>query len=241
MAATYWIKLYLAILDDSKMAVLPDRLWRRTIELFLLAGLYHKDGLLPDTNQLAWTLRMSTDDLTLDLQQIAATGIIERVVNGWMVVNFAKRQAASDPAERMRQMRERKQEQQYYGDVTDSLRDVTQIADNRLTDTDTDTDTEAPDPYFAMQRTIEGMTGLLMTQADIQPINEMLKAEITAEDLQGAMEFLKGKKTVRGASDLLKSAIVAHAKRIQAGKNGGIPDYLVGRIGPDGIPFQVTK
>ena len=236
--ADYWIKLYIEILDDSKMAVLPDRLWRRVVELFLLAGRYHQDGSLPETSQLAWALRLPTDDLEMDLKQIATTGIVERQVNGWIIPKFKQRQAASTNTERSQAFREKQRKEQYYTeDETQLKRNVAQI--NRLTDTDTDT--EAPDPYFAMQRTIEGMTGLLMTQADIQPINEMLKAEITAEDLQGAMEFLKGKKTVRGASDLLKSAIVAHAKRIQAGKNGGIPDYLVGRIGPDGIPFQVTK
>ena len=38
MGAKFWIKLYHEILDDPKMGRMPDRLWRRTIELFLLAG-----------------------------------------------------------------------------------------------------------------------------------------------------------------------------------------------------------
>lgn len=38
MAAKYWIKLYHEILHDPKMGRLPDNLWRRCIELFLLAG-----------------------------------------------------------------------------------------------------------------------------------------------------------------------------------------------------------
>lgn len=142
--ADYWIKLYHEILDDPKMAVLPDRLWRRVIELFLMAGRLHKDGLLPDTNQIAWMLRMPTDDLILDLQQIALTGIIERQVNGWKVVKFAKRQAAVPAKERMEQMRDRQHRQQYYGsdtqDVTQPLRNVTQITDIQITDNRSDTD-----------------------------------------------------------------------------------------------------
>jgi len=33
-----WIKLYHEILDDPKMCKLSDRLYRRVMELFLLAG-----------------------------------------------------------------------------------------------------------------------------------------------------------------------------------------------------------
>ena len=38
MPSKYWIKLYHEVLDDPKMARLPDRLYRRCIEVFLLAG-----------------------------------------------------------------------------------------------------------------------------------------------------------------------------------------------------------
>ena len=56
----YWIKLYHEILDDPKMATLPDRLWRKVIEIFLIAGKLSPDksGQLPETNQIAWLLRM---------------------------------------------------------------------------------------------------------------------------------------------------------------------------------------
>jgi len=140
MAASYWIKLYLEILDDSKMAILPDRLWRRVIELFLAAGRYGSQGHLPETQQLAWLFRMNTDDLELDLKQIATTGIIQRNDNGWIVTKFAERQAPVSDAERQRQHRDRMQKHQYYDDVTNSSRNVMEI--NRLTDTDTETEEE---------------------------------------------------------------------------------------------------
>jgi hypothetical protein len=138
MSANYWIKLYIEILNDSKMAVLPDRLWRRTVELFAAAGHYNDKGNLPDTQQLAWLFRMNTDDLELDLKQIATTGIIQRTTTGWLVTKFEERQAPVSGNERVKQFRQRQQKQQYYGDVTELKRDVTQIQ-NR---TDTDTDTE---------------------------------------------------------------------------------------------------
>lgn len=140
--ADYWIKLYHEITDDPKMATLPDRLWRRTIELFLLAGKLcaDKSGKLPDTRQLAWLLRMNTDDLQTDLDQLVATGIIQPIPNGWLVVNFQKRQSAATSTERVKQHRERKHERQYYGNETDLKRNVTQI--NRLTESETETETE---------------------------------------------------------------------------------------------------
>lgn len=133
----YWIKLYTEILDDPKMGTMPDRLWRRTIECFLIAGKLNginKTGMLPDTRQLAWILRIPTDDLESDLQQIALTGILERVVNGWQVVNFTKRQDAATPTERWRAHRDRKRHNEYQSNGTQT---------NSLTDTDTESDTES--------------------------------------------------------------------------------------------------
>ncbi len=144
-ASYYWIKLYHEILDDPKMATLPDRLWRRVIEIFLCAGRVDKNGELPPTNQIAWMLRMQADDVEADLEKIAATGIISRHGDGWMVNRFADRQSAVSDAERQRQSRDRKKKHEYYGDVTPPSRDVTQIISDIDTDKDIyDDDGEAP-------------------------------------------------------------------------------------------------
>lgn len=153
--ADYWAKVYIEILDDPKMATMPDRLWRRTIELFLLAKKFNKDGHLPETKQLAWLLRMQTDDLDLDMRQIEATGIIQAEPDGWFIIKFAQRQAAVPADERMRQMRDRNQKRQYYGDVTAELRNVTQSTDNR--EQNTETDTEATLDYFLSH--LDGLVG----------------------------------------------------------------------------------
>lgn len=164
----YWIKLYTEILDDPKMGVLPDRLWRRVIELFLLAGKLcaDKSGLLPDTKQLAWLLRLPADELEQDLNELTNTGIIQKTNNGWLVVNFKKRQEKSDVSERVRRYRERTHRKQYYNetdthsedhtnndvteakqnvtnDVTQMKRNVTQINRNRLTETETESEAAA--------------------------------------------------------------------------------------------------
>ena len=61
MASYYWAKFYIEILDDPKMGRLPDRLWRRTCELILLAKERAIDGSLPPLHDMAWRLRLPED------------------------------------------------------------------------------------------------------------------------------------------------------------------------------------
>lgn len=113
----YWLKLYCEILDDPKMGVLTDHLWRRTVELFLAAKRLGQDGLLPDLQQIAWMLRIPADDqLKADLDAISATGIIQPFGDGWLIVNFSSRQAPSSPSERKRNQRDRARFRQYNPD-----------------------------------------------------------------------------------------------------------------------------
>lgn len=156
--ADYWIKLYHEILDDPKMATLPDRLWRRAVEIFLLAGKLSKDksGILPETKQLAWLLRIPSEELEFDLIQLASTGIIKSFDGGWVVVNFNKRQAATTSTERSQYHRERKQKQEYYDYATSPQRNVAQInrlTDNRLTEqiNRAEIETEVEEEYAATE------------------------------------------------------------------------------------------
>jgi len=137
MASKYWIKLYHEVLDDPKMGRLPDRLWRRVIELFLIAGDLDQEGALPTVGDMAWRLRISDDELMADLDELEKIGIV--TLNGSLnvVTNFSKRQSAVSDAERMRRYRDRNRFSN--DDVTD---DVTGSVTIRNTDTDTDTDEE---------------------------------------------------------------------------------------------------
>jgi DnaD/phage-associated family protein len=172
LMADYWIKAYIEILDDPKMATMPDRLWRRAMEMFLLAGRYSKEksGHLPDTNQLAWALRMTSDELLLDMKQLETARIVKKTKDGWQVINFEKRQAASTAAERKRQQREREQREQYYGNITSQSRNVTQINRNRLTETETETEEATAATVFDAYMNNIGQLSPIMSeklQADI--------------------------------------------------------------------------
>jgi len=230
--ANYWIKLYIEILDDPKMAILPERLWKRVIEMFLLAGKFGKKGELPDTRQLAWLLRTSTDDLEMDLQQLANTGIIEKITNGWMVKKFEERQAAVPASERMKAMRERQRHEQYNGNnETTSLRDVTQInrlTDNRLTETETESEEESGDENFSLlplSKAFVEASGLPEMAGGAQSyytaLQEMKTAGVEPIDLTTAISELREKKyTIVRPKSCVVAAINCMGKRKGAKSNG---------------------
>ena len=139
MPSKYWFKLYHEILDDPKMGQLPDRLYRRCIELFALAGDYDQGGLLPDIEDIAWRLRLPVEELQKDIADLQSPKlkIITQNDDGLIVTNFSKRQEPISGADRVKSFREQKRKEQYYGNEP-SNEDVT----HRYTDTDIDKEVE---------------------------------------------------------------------------------------------------
>jgi hypothetical protein len=225
--ADYWAKIYIEIIDDPKMATMPDRLWRRTIELFLLAKKFNNGGHLPDTKQLAWILRMTTDELDLDLKQISQTGIVKAESGGWFVVQFEKRQSASTSTERSQQFRKRTQANQYYdNDATQLQRNVAQS-----TETDTETDTEPNAANDTLFRKLSVATANALHLAELTPnpkswndaITKMVKAEITPADIIQAAADLPSRYSIVGAQSIVTPAIIAKGKRERGNGNHGDP------------------
>lgn len=121
--AYYYIKLHHEILDDPKMGRLSDHLWRRAIEVFLLAGDNERDGELPSLEDMAWRLRTNNEALQNDLTALQRIGIVTFLDsnencnmkrNGnvtppvtYYVTNWEKRQSPATSAERVRRFRER--------------------------------------------------------------------------------------------------------------------------------------
>jgi DNA-binding GntR family transcriptional regulator len=101
--------LWIDILKDYKMCTMPNWLWRRTIELFLLAGESGFDGILPSVKDIAWRLRISPGKVDESLQALVKIGVVHQTPKGWQVTNFAKWQQ-SESLERVRRFRTRQQE-----------------------------------------------------------------------------------------------------------------------------------
>jgi len=113
-----WVKLWIEILDDGKMGMLPNWLWRRAIELFLLAGENGNDGLLLPVADMAWRLRVPIEKLTESLQALSEVGVVHETPDGWLVTNFMKRQTC-ESYDRVRRSRERYRKEKCNGEVAD--------------------------------------------------------------------------------------------------------------------------
>ena len=107
MAKRIWIKLYLDILDDDKLGLLPEYIKWRAVVLFLVAGENGDDGLLPPVARLAWRLRLDEVKIAETLSALTQVGVVHETPEGWVVTNFSKRQERAEGAERTRQYRER--------------------------------------------------------------------------------------------------------------------------------------
>lgn len=225
--ADYWMKLYIEILDDPKMATLPDRVWRRVIELFLVAKRLGKEGHIPDTRQIAWMLRMNPDELESDMAQIAQTGIVVREVNGWFIPKFAQRQAAVPDKDRKAQQRDREKSQQYYGNVTTQSRNVTQSTEteDRVQNTEAETEAEGPGPaLFDLCRAAIERVGIMPTPEDQTSLTQAIKDGMILEDLQEGIAWKIGNssgKAIKYASAFWGPAETAKRKRLQ--KTNGQP------------------
>lgn len=108
MTSSYWIKLYHEVLDDPKMGRLPDHIWRRAIEFFLIAGETGKGGYLPPVEDLSWRLRASDDDVLSTLEILKSVNIVQLTSDGWLITHFAQRQDAASNARRQERYRDKK-------------------------------------------------------------------------------------------------------------------------------------
>lgn len=250
--ADYWIKLYIEMLEDPKIGTLPDGLCWRFVQLCLLAGKVGDNGVIPDTYQIAWVLRKDTKDLEHELNQLAGIGLVTKIVNGWQVTNFEKRQARMTSAEKQKAYRKRLHHEQYAdsvtattNSVTDSvtapLLKVTQITDNRLTDNRlTDIDNNENYDFFndpAPEYELTGSDkpfGIIADWATqkfgVQPqsrrdhdaIEAMVKKNVTVDDLEEAYRQLVEKNYEVVSIASLQKAVIAVVNK-RAAKTTNIP------------------
>ncbi len=103
------------------MGQMADHLWRRAIELFLLAGRYSRGGELPGLTEIGWILRTDAASLRADVEELVGVGIITRREGSLWITNFEKRQAPL--SERERKQRQRSGVRGPVNDVTEGGQD----------------------------------------------------------------------------------------------------------------------
>jgi len=88
-----WVKLYTEIVGDPKMEQLTSDQFRLCINLLVVAGRIDQDGRLPPMDDVRWMLRLRPEHLARDLKVLAQVGIVTQTEGGWLVTDFAERQA----------------------------------------------------------------------------------------------------------------------------------------------------
>lgn len=101
------------ILDDYKVVLLNDALKWRFVSACALAQRTHEDGYLPNDEESAVALRITTEQFKSEMSVLAQRGLVELRQHPageerWFVTNFAKRQSAASGTERSRNSRARK-------------------------------------------------------------------------------------------------------------------------------------
>lgn len=90
-----WIRLYVEVLDDLKIARLPDHLGWLWCRLLLVTE--RCEGKLPPAGDIAFILRCDEATITANLEALVVTGLLDRNRNGDLVPhNWEGRQFRSD-------------------------------------------------------------------------------------------------------------------------------------------------
>lgn len=127
-----WFRMYVEILDDSKVQRLNPTLFKAWVNILALAA--QNDGKVPHSEEVAFRLRMSVHDATAAIDELIHLALIDiRPDGSFAPHNWDYRQFKCDGPDptakiRMRRMRESKQRTRY-GRVTDGVTPpVTEIA-----------------------------------------------------------------------------------------------------------------
>ena len=96
--ARQWVKLWTKQLENPEIAELPDYLYRRWIEILMLAGKNDADGLLQPVRKMAYILRLKRGAAGENLMSLNQIGVVHQDDAGnWHVTNWKKHQYSEAP------------------------------------------------------------------------------------------------------------------------------------------------
>lgn len=240
MSSRYWIKLYHEILDDPKMGRLSDSLFRRTIELFLIAGDYDREGELPPPVDIAWRLRVPEGELEPRLQALRAVGILSLEPDGqWIVAHFKQRQSAEPTALRSRHYREFSQKNKFRHETAtkrDADIDVDIDIDKEEAEEkeeDADEDEGGGSPQNELVETFMKHTRIPLNTGGAdkwaEALARMKKAGVEKADIINALGECAGKGIViANLGSIVNPAIISMARRKAKAEAEGPAKFLRG-------------
>ena len=103
---TTWFRVYGSVVDDPKVQRLPCDLFKALVNLWCLAS--QNGGVLPSIDDIAFKLRMDSEEAADIITRLAKAGLLDREDEEIRPHNWDKRQFKSDGStERVKRFRER--------------------------------------------------------------------------------------------------------------------------------------
>lgn len=142
-----WFRLYDEVVDDPKVQLLPDRLFKAWINFMCIASKNDPRGTLPRIEDIAYRLHLPVSKATSLLNELIQAGLFDCDQGKHRSHNWDSRQFQSDVStERVKRFRERSR------NVTDNVPETADETDqiqiqNTDTESETDTDTEGAVKY----------------------------------------------------------------------------------------------
>jgi hypothetical protein len=123
-----WLRLYHEVLDDPKVQRLDPVVFKAWVNLLCLASRSQPRGVLPGIEDIAFALRMGTDETNAAVELLVARGLIDRTKSGLAMHNWEARQFKSDNvSERVRRHRQATSGETLH----ETLRDKTAVTDEQ--------------------------------------------------------------------------------------------------------------
>jgi hypothetical protein len=241
MSSRYWIKLYHEILDDPKMGRLSDTLFRRVIELFLIAGDFDREGGLPPLADIAWRLRVDEGMLEGEMNELRELGILTLShSNAWIVTHFKQRQSAEPTALRSRHYREFVHKNKSRHEVTTKRNADIDVdidkEEEKEEDADEDETCSVGIPDNELVETFMKHTSIPLNTGGAdkwaEALKRMEKAGVEKDDVINALGECAGKGIViANLGSVVNPAIISMARRKAREEAEGPAKYLRGDFG----------
>ena len=238
----YWLKSYTDILEDKKYHKMPERAQLAMHEIFLVCKMVEQDkltGLVPCIEDIAWLSRKPEEYWKEVIPELIKYAIIREEGNGYLIINYVKRQQPIPDDERMRQYRDRKNKKVMEGNDCETEESHERYEDEtnrngererRVLRESTDRE-EAPPPNFYSQ--FQAVIGLLLAgDKDFQYLKTLVQD-------YGEEKILKIAAWLRKKDPDLKSMRNALRSIDTAASNWGETQKQMGEVGKEFTADQI--